>query len=348
MEKISLRQNVIDLIRHFLFAEKFPNYDYLVEGILNLIDSMSAYKEEGKDLFPEIFITTNIESVLETLPFCKIVEIASDTPTAGEFEKILKLCAPLSKKGWVTFINVSDEIISYGLVSTEISELSPTFREQVIGELSGNNQNYAIVYLHNVGNKSVLLQGINNKAVICLALRSEGPNRGKELNKLCKAITKDMVSIIRDISTAYFEKIIGNATSIGHGNLVGVVKESKSALTLLRNKHPDGIYLSVPIDFIEMLQASEEQKTREASTVNQLYSSLLQSMLNHDGITIFTTKGRLIGYHLFVKSDGIEESDVTGGARSRAFEVMKQSQVFYCCFYKSQDGIENIWSLEND
>ena len=73
--------------------------------------------------------------------------------------------------------------------------------------------------------------------------------------------------------------------------------------------------------------------SREASTINRLYASIVQSMLNHDGLTLFTTTGKLIGYHIFVKPDTNEQGEVVGGARSRAFEVMKASKVFCCCFY---------------
>lgn len=50
----------------------------------------------------------------------------------------------LSRNGWVIYINVESEYISYGVVSSEISELSPTFRTQAVGELSQNGNEYSI------------------------------------------------------------------------------------------------------------------------------------------------------------------------------------------------------------
>jgi hypothetical protein len=347
IEHRSLRVNVLDLIGKFLFDEGFSRNLHLPEGILNLIDLTSAYHEEGEELFPEIFITNSIDSVLETLPFSKIIEIADAETTVSEFNQVLKLCAPLSKDGWVIYINVNDSRMSYGLVSTEISELSPGFRSQAVGELSENKDQYSIAYLQNVGNKSVLLKGSETQALISLSLSSNSTSFGEELSAICRSISSDIDQNYRKTAESYFEKIIGEAAIVGHGNLVGVIKDDNGSLLALKTRHPDGIYLKTPIDLSELLISSEESNSREASTVNRLYSSIVQSMLNHDGLTVFTSSGKLIGYHIFVKSSENENVEVVGGARSRAFEVMKASSAFCCCFYKSQDGNERIWSFDN-
>lgn len=345
MEERSLRSHVLDLIGSFLYQEKFPSYPYLREGILDLIDSTSSYREEGEELYPEIFITNKIESVLETLPFCKNVEIDRQPATVKEFTNALKLCAPLSRNGWVIYINVEEIDISYGVVSSEISELSPTFRTQAVGELSQNGDEYSIAYLQNVGNKTVLLKGSEASALICLTLNSRGSAHGQELSQLCSSLTKDVDAQYREISHSYFEKLIGNALIVGHGNLIGVVLDDNHKIETLKSRHNDGIYLNKPIDMYELLAASEEEKTREACTSNRLFSSLLESMLNHDGMTVLTTSGKVIGYHVFVKPQGDEEGGLVGGARTRAFEIMKRSGCFECCFYKSQDGNEKVWSV---
>ena len=344
IEQRSLRVNVLDLIGKFLWEENFQNTTCLPEGILNLIDSTSAYFEEGEELFPEIFITNSIENVLVTLPFSKIIEIGDAKPSINEFEQVLKLCAPLSKNGWVIYINITTVKMSYGLVSTEISELSPAFRSQAVGELSENDGEYSIAYLQNVGNKSVCLKGLKSQALICLSLKDHKVTSfGEELTILCDSISQDIIEDYREIAASYFEKIISEATRIGHGNLIGVVKDESDNIEKLKLRHPDGIYLKNPIDLLELLVASEMTNSREASTVNRLYASLVQSMLNHDGLTLFTTDGKLVGYHIFVKPDTNEQAEIVGGARSRAYEVMKASNVFCCCFYKSHDGNEKSW-----
>lgn len=342
MEQRSLRTHVLDLIGRFLYEERFPRCTYLNEGILNLIDATSAYREEGQDLYPEVFITDNINAVLQTLPFCKKVEISHKPASTQEFSQALKLCAPLSKNGWVIYINVEEENINYGLVSSEISELSPSFRKQSVGELSESG--YAIAYLQNVGNKSVFLRGLQTSALISLSLNDNINNIGKDLQSISNMITSDIDENYRSICSSYFEKIIGDALISGHGSLIAVVKDEVLSIEKMREKHSDGLFLPQPIDIFDFVMQSEEQKTREASTSNTLHSSLVKSMLHHDGVTIFSTKGRVLGYHLFVKPDGKENAKIVGGARSRAFEILKLSNVFVGCFYKSQDGSEKFWS----
>lgn len=268
MEHRSLRTHVLDLIGNFLYKEKFPTCDYLPEGILNLIDATSSYREEGEDLYPEIFITDNIDSVLRTLPFCKKVEISAKPASVKEFSQALKLCAPLSRNGWVIYINVSGEKINYGLVSSELSELSPTFRKQSVGELSENGDEYAIAYLQNAGNKSVLLRGSETSALISLSLSDKKTSIGEELGGICNEITKDVDENYKTICSSYLEKLIGNALITGHGTLIAVVKDEPGAIESVLKRHDDGIYLPTPIDICDFIIQSEEQKTREASTSN--------------------------------------------------------------------------------
>lgn len=345
VEQRSLYQSVLDLIGTFLYKEGFPKVKYLPEGILTLIDQTSAYHEEGEELFPEIFITNEIEKVLETLPFIQRIKIGRNTISISEFEQVLKLCAPLSRNGWIIYINIESDYISYGLISTEISELSPSFKRQVLGDLSGNQSEYSIAYLQNVGNKSVLLKGSETEALVCLSLNSQVTFLGENLSRLCSSICKD-IDNYQDITISYLEKIISEAARIGHGNLVGVVLDDADSIKKVKDRHPDGIYLEEPIDLQSYLSLSEDSKSRQDSTINRLYSCIVQDMLNHDGITLFTTTGKVIGYHIFVKPIENEGADVVGGARSRAFEVMKASNVLSACFYKSQDGNEKIWEAE--
>jgi hypothetical protein len=66
-------------------------------------------------------------------------------------------------------------------------------------------------------------------------------------------------------------------------------------------------------------------------------------MLNHDGITILSNKGKVIGYHILI-GDFLNPGDkVEGGARSKAFKSMENCGLFNFCFYKSQDGNIKIW-----
>lgn len=66
-------------------------------------------------------------------------------------------------------------------------------------------------------------------------------------------------------------------------------------------------------------------------------------MLGHDGITILTTDGKILGYHLLIGDHSKPEDDADGGARTKAFNSMRNCEAFDACFFKSQDGRIKLW-----
>ena len=131
----------------------------------------------------------------------------------------------------------------------------------------------------------------------------------------------------------------------GHGNLVGVVTDRLEAITAARAAFTDGKLLDNPIDLGEPLVRAvgvDRHLQSEAMTLLTARKSLVKSFLGQDGITVFTTKGRIIAFNVFVKS-GPETPQIVGGARTRAFFAMQQLGIFTVCFFKSQDGNEKFW-----
>ena len=63
----SLREHVLALIGEFLFKEKFADDGIIQNGILEAINLISDYHEEGVSLFPELIITNNME-FFKTVP----------------------------------------------------------------------------------------------------------------------------------------------------------------------------------------------------------------------------------------------------------------------------------------
>ena len=56
----SLRDNILSSVKEFLFDENFKTNSKLEEGILNIINLISDYKEEGEVLFPEVIVTNDL------------------------------------------------------------------------------------------------------------------------------------------------------------------------------------------------------------------------------------------------------------------------------------------------
>jgi hypothetical protein len=343
----SLKEHVVESISTVLWSEKFPACDCTPHGVLALVDEISSYHEEGKELFPHILLTTNLEGLLKSIPFTQKIVIKRTILDENEFNSALKLCAPLAVDGWIIFIeiNVSDKKMVFGLLSSELSETSPSLHRQLIGDLSQGNIDLPFVYISNIGQRTVLIDGKGNHVAVSLSLKTIQDISRDSVKYLASCIAKDAKHEIRETIISYFEKLLNFSLKECHGTLIGVVEDNPLKIEFLKNCVEDGIYLEDPIDFTYLIENSENEKSRETSSMVRIYSSIIQHMLNFDGITVLSTCGKLIAYHCFIKQDS--SSETGGGARSRAFGSMIKSKAFVCCLYKSQDGNERIWN-END
>jgi hypothetical protein len=340
----SLQEHVVESIASVLYSESFPSCELTPKGILALVDQIASYHEEGTELFPHILITTSLGGLLESVPFVQKIVVREADLHTSEFNKALKLCAPLAIDGWVIFIelNISDRKIIFGLLSSELSETSPSLHRQLLGDLSQENTNVPFLYISNVGQRTVLIEGDKKQIAISLSLKTVQDISSGAVSDLSNHIAKNTIAEIKETIISYFEKLFDISLKNCHGTLIGVVEDSLENIENLKKVLNDGVYFSNPIDLSLLIENSENEKSREASSLVRIYSSILQNMLNFDGITVLSTSGKIIGYHCFIE----QESSLgnSGGARSRAFEAMVRSKAFICCLYKSQDGHEKFWS----
>lgn len=325
---------MLENISEFLYDEGFSKNEKTTEGILELINKISDYYEEGIHLYPEVILTDNLR-VFDTIPK-KVIHIKENDLDIAQFKDAIKLCAPLATNNWVIFIEVKSEKIKFGVISAEMSETSLSIYNQTVGDVEPSTYGN-IAYIRNIGQKTVELVGLKKKLIISLTLDDTKSVLNNEINILSINITEKCYEAIRDKAATYFEKTLNEAIKIGHGNLIGIIPDETECIDNLKQNLDDGIYLSEPIDLGQLIKTAEGEKSNESSVALKAYTSILISMLNHDGITVLTDSGKILGYHLFVKQD-TSKAKVVGGARTRAFESMKTLNIFNSCFYKSQDG----------
>lgn len=343
-DNLSFQENLLVAIDGFLNDEGFIFDNITKHGILEIINLISDYHEEGNALFPEVLITNNLNA-FETIPNRDLV-IAEMDLSLNEFRNAIKLCAPLAINYWIIFIEIKkNNKIKYGVSSAEISEASPLLYSQTFGGIKVPNNETAIVYIRNIGPKKVELSGLKGRLIISLTLNGPKPIGLNETLQLSVCIASRCDEKLKDTITIFFEKYIDEALKTGHGNLVGIIEDSDEAIGNLKRgiKSYGGIYLTNPVDFQMLILESETKRNNEAAIHLKAYASVLKSMLNFDGITIISDKARLIGYHLLIESLIREGDELSGGSRIKAFLSMKNSGLFKFCFYKSQDGSVKIW-----
>nr|WP_320021727.1 hypothetical protein [uncultured Draconibacterium sp.] len=349
----SLRESTYESIGNFLFAERFNTCEKTQEGILEIINLISDYYEEGVHLYPEVIVTNSLE-FFKTISNREIV-IDHKSLDVEEFKIAMKLCAPLALNNWIIFFEIRDNKIKYGVVSAEMTETSPSIYEQTVGKLGIDIENVnddddlkstTIAYIRNIGSKTVELVGLKKKLIVSLTLDKPLEISNNEIARIAEISTVKCESDYKTNITSFLEKVINEAIKIGHGNLIGIVDDNEENIDKIKNELKDCTYIEKPIDIAELVNQAEDEQNNETSVALKTHSSILISMLNHDGITLLTNTCKIIGYHMIIKAYLKDGEKLNGGARTRAFHSMINSELFIACFYKSQDGNTKIWKKD--
>jgi hypothetical protein len=282
IKKASLRDSIIESIGNFLYEEGFAKDDITKLGILEIINLISDYHEEGNALFPEILVTNSLD-FFKTIPNKEII-IQEAELSISEFKNALKLCAPLATNSWIICIEVKGNRIKYGITSAEMSETSPSIYNQTVGQLKVEDyQGITIAYIRNIGQKTVELAGLKNKLIVSLTLDEPKELSQNEIQILCESIASNCEEKLRVNIKTFFEKVIDEALKNGHGNLIGIVEDNEESLIALKSKITgnEGIYLSTPIDFEALI--TDEDKISDLGNDIMMLKSLRKKISGNYG-----------------------------------------------------------------
>lgn len=332
---VSLYKETLSNVEAFLKSLNFSVSQLICEGLVTVVNMISDYHEEGAALNPDILLISK-DSFFQTLPCQHHIELCTEEINEKSFSMAVKMCAPLAENGWNMYLLLLDEShLQYGIVNVALTQMSVSLFNQVIE----TPQELAVcAYIRNIGNKVVELNSISNHCVIALNLNSYETKMEEELEKLANVILKDIAKDfpIKEASITYIKDMFIETLNHGHGNLIAVTDniEQIKAEEHLRG----GIFLSDKIDFIKLLFDNIQQKSDQTATTLNAFTQLAISMLNFDGITIFNSNGCVVGYHFIVDNSAVVDKTIVGGARTRAFEALTQTNGIIACLMKSQDG----------
>lgn len=332
---VSLYKESLRNIEIFLKSLNFPASQIICEGLVAVVNLISDYHEEGVALSPDILLINN-NLFFQTLPYQHHIILQTEEIHNDSFSMAVKMCAPLAENGWKMFLQLIDEShLQYGIVNVSLTQMSVSLLNQVIE----TPQELAIcAYIKKIGNKVVELNSISNHCVIALSLNNYDVKMEDEIQKLTDIILEDVEPSypIRNETATYIKDMFIDALNHGHGNLIAV---SNNVEQLQKDGHlKGGIYLPDEIDFTNLLADNHKQRTDQTATTLNAFTQLTISMLNFDGITLFNTKGCVVGYHFIVDNKLEAEKSIVGGSRTRAFEALTQTNCISACLMKSQDG----------
>jgi len=342
----SLRNTVSSEIGTFLlnngFSLRNPDKNpILVDELVSIVNSLSDYYEEGEHLYPEVLLTNNISDI----PFFIRYDFYTGKLLPKSMSKAIKMCAPLCDEGWCIFLEVNDKGIRWGVVNGEQKITSLSLLEQL--RLNADDD-HRFILLHNIGAKTVEFLPASDKPTYAVSLSLNGVEdvQGRYIQDLCETISENCQD---SLFCGFLEKIISYALQVGHGNLVAVLKENDGKF-IIPEIFSDGVFLpNAPIDLYEYyVHFRNSDNDIVAHELLKKVSHLVEAMLNHDGICLFTNDGKLIGYHLIVDNKTIEDYQIVGGARTKAFKKLVSEDTIFAVLMKTQEGLIQFNKQKNE
>lgn len=342
MQEVSLHDTVRSQVGSFMQSFMFicsttESNNAFCDGMVEVIDMLSDYYEEGTHLYPSIVLFDDPQ-YLRILPNIHYT-FYQGAIELKQFKQCLKMCAPLAVNGWNIFMQVRDTSMSWGVITTELKETSLSLTSQILRE---KEEFCKVALITNVGMKTVAMasSGRECECIVHLSLMNNHAVTSKDIDDFCSCALHNC-QVHTEEFKGYFSKIIGTALQTGHGNLFGIIEERDEMQ--IPNLLKDGVSLiEEPLDFASVYSQLNSDvntgNTVELNSMLKMMSALAISMMNHDGITVFTDTGKIVGYHFIVDNNVSPKDMIVGGARTKAFYAMVESGLFKGVFIRKQEG----------
>ena len=312
--------------------------------LVDLIVRLVRYQEEGIRLSPRVYLTDNIDLLINMLPDGEKLHLSDTTADSVGIEKMLKICAPLAVGEWSIFSHQCAERMNFGIFRGSGSPISVGVDEVVLMD-----QNEAIVIkAHQVAEECV--QIANSKG----SLHHVFFNDRKEdslpplqyIENLVQSITRQVNDGEKEAVQVFLTKIFVAALPKIHGCILAVTSMNRPP-KILSN---DAVFLAEPIDFPSLIKKLKNDRNVDGSLyLLEKKTEIFEGMLRSDGITLFDQGGRLLGYRCFIRLSG--KNGAAGGARRRAFEALKTHlgrRGLSAAFMQSYDGWTDFEETSNE
>lgn len=326
---ITFRTQLLGGVTEFCTACRIPLFSNAL-NLVELVVLLAKYKEEGNPLHPEVYATTDISGLITMLPEAEKLQLGTTTRDANGIKHAIKKCAPLATGGWLIYLHDSSEILTYGLFRGTSNPVSVLVDRVLLDK----HNSIPVSKVFQVAEDCVELIAWSGEHhfVFLNHRREDSPPPLESLSRLIEVISSKTAADLLDPTQSFLTRILYNALRVSHGTLIAVTDRK----TPPKNLFDDGLRLDEPVDFpnlIKLVRRGDLPPGRLTSV-----SSLLEGMLNSDGIILFDNKARLLGFNYFVRAKAASKE--SGGARRRAFATLvKHIDKGLCAaFIQSQDG----------
>ena len=292
------------------------------EALLALVVRLADYREEGIPLYPRILIVDDLASALPILGGSSAISLGSGPRGPDTMEQCLKKCAPLTEGGWAIWVERTESDFRYGVFREPLVPVAIDLRETI---RSLRKDDARAVFVGQVAPSTVeiLSPGIDPIVIhLSAARREQLTSAHDEERRLAEWFVEEVADErSRESALSYATTVFHTLLRQCHGTLIAVVRAGESLCEALA---ADAILLDDRDDLAVMVERQAAERTSDALDELLCHTNLLGGMLRSDGAVILDTRGRVVGFNCFVRVDtaGISPSDLTGGARRRAFTTL--------------------------
>ena len=270
------------------------------------------------------------------------IPLSGEELTEHAASKILKVAAPLCSDNWRIYVERSNtgERCRFGVFCGSSDPAALTVDEVI---LDGLEPGFPIIKIAQSVTNMVELRtnvgdGIEFRFNDDFDVADIG-NRGR-ITELANVVASGLETELA-LFAGFINRLLAMAIRASHGTLIVVTPLDIETLPAALN---NAVALNPPLDLYERYKLHlEEGKTVTSVSRLQAASELVGGFVGSDGVTILTTRGKVLGYRGFVRVDGPDQPSF-GGARTRAFAALEGlvGNQLKAAFFKSEDGRMDI------
>ena len=345
---LTLRSAVIGEINDLLNDEGI-SCSYSQNILTYLAGALNDYREEGIELSPTIIFCESIEQIAKILPGGVSYQIGSSQLSTALGQAILKDCATLSGINWHIYIERTNaNELRYGVFSYTQLPTSITLKDI----LAVAKENFSII-VRQVSSKAVEIIGRHGGHIILAfsTLREKPKINSDPVDLFAEACCKNIVAEFRSSEMCiYFVRLISRCLASSHGTILLCAKLNQFNLI---EELKDVVRLEPHLNFASVFANYITTPNAESFLRLQANEELLQGFMRSDGIVIFDDSAGVIAFRAFFRggaggSTGV--TNVTGGARRRAFEGLKGliGSHAQAMLFRSQDGLTLFEGVQHE
>jgi hypothetical protein len=337
LKVVSLRDHVKGAVVEFLDQAGMPCLK-TQDGLVTVINSLTRYTEEGKVLFPEVFVFDDLALVLKILGSGECVVIGEGVREPSTMGNALKRCAPLARGGWSVYIERRANTFAYGVLRCGTSALSLSAAELLVDK---GDAECPVLVLRQIGKNLIEAKSASQShLIIHFGTTKEGEGSVLPLlDVFLEALVENVSGDVQEQSGSFYRKIFLEVMRAEHGTLAAIMPARRNAIP---SRFREGVTPSPPISIPDRVRELAKKADSESQIRLEASGTMVVGMLLSDGITLFGSDGTVRAYNIFVKHPRAKESGgrPLGGARTRTFNMMSGlvGTQLSAAFMHSQDG----------